>query len=223
MLGADTLRNRQQPRVGVEVVDAAERGEGGTQLKGEEARAIAPESAIGVEKTFSLQRCQAVGLEDDRGTAVFLNGVDGPAVIVEAQRLARLVADERARDEGAATEDRAGRGQDCPARGVIEEVDVAGIHVDGRCQAGGSGAGDVSLEAVPIHVAVVAKRQQDRGHTNDFALRPEPGRRVQTALGHRQLPSKSSGQRVVRARKKARTPLRCGPGKITDGSDPELA
>ncbi len=121
-----------KPAVGVQIVDFAEGCEHRPQFKGDELRADLTELGIRVDDSVGRLIDQPVGLEDDRGAAEVLDRVDLAAIGVHIPRRAGRVGDVGSGDESALPQDRPRPLQDGSAGVIVEQVDVAGIHVDGR-------------------------------------------------------------------------------------------
>ncbi len=184
MLGADALRHAEQPAIDFQRIDLAERGEHRPQLEGDEAVAVPSEIGMGGNEPLVRQARQAVRREDDGDAAVPADGVDLAEVGVAVEGVARPVADEGAADERTAAQNGARPGQHFEALAVVEQMDVAGVHVDGRRQAGVGSAHDVSGERGPIDGPVGGERQQYGGDAFDLASRAEQGKGVDGIVGH---------------------------------------
>ena len=72
----------------------------------------------------------------------------------------------------------AGDPQRLPAGGVVDQLDVAGVHIDRRHDARGRGPGHMGGEALPIAASGCPHRQQDRRHPADHTAGPDEGERI---------------------------------------------
>lgn len=114
-----------------------------------------------------------MALENNGNTARALDFVHSCGVGVEVERRARLVSHEGAGEVASAVQGGVGEAERFLAGGIVDEVAVAGVHVDGGNEAGARGALDVVCEAFPIDVTIFLKREQDGGVAFDAAMWPE--------------------------------------------------
>ena len=77
-----------------------------------------------------------------------------------------MVADKRAGDEWLAAQDAARPVKYLAPQGVVEQVNVAGVHIDGRRQTGVGGASDVGVEGI------ANRRRRPRVNGNRIAETP---------------------------------------------------
>ncbi len=117
-------------------------------------------------------------MKDNRRSAELLHPSHLAAVNIESDQIARPIRHERSRNKFP----RAHHGlrvlEDGLPRRVIEQVDVAGVHVYRRDQTGVRGPAHVRPERGPIHVAVGGEREQDRRNTGDLSSWADHGDRI---------------------------------------------
>ena len=109
---------------------------------------------------------------------MFLNRIDTSPVRIEVERIAGPISDKRAGHERLSAQLGPGLGKDTANRCIVEEVDVSGVHVDGGGQARTGSPPKMGAKAVPIHFARTIEGQQDGGHSDDPAARPEHEERI---------------------------------------------
>ena len=63
--------------------------------------------------------------------------------------------------------------KDLQACWFIQQIDVTGVHIDGRYQAGLNGSFDVTVKTFPVHIEVGQKGEQCRGNTCNLTMRDD--------------------------------------------------
>ena len=71
-----------------------------------------------------------------------------------------------------------GNPQSFVPRGIVDQLDVAGVHVDRRHDPHHGGPGHVGREALPVDAPGGPDRQQDRRHPADRPPGPQEGERI---------------------------------------------
>ncbi len=137
------------------------------------------------DPSVGVECVQAVRGEHHRCATTRCDPVQLKGVPVRVERIAGFVGDVRTGDEGVAVP--GGGGQHLGLRGVVEQLHIAGVHVDGRGEPRSGCPLDVCGEAGPVDPAVVGVRQQGRRHAGDRATRPDHGARV-GRFAHRSSP-----------------------------------
>ena len=173
VLRAQALFDAEQAFVGGQVIDLAAGREHCPQLEGDELRSVASERGVGGNELSGGQAGQPEGLEDGRDAAEALNLVELTIVGVQGECVPG-----RGGHQCPGGEQQPGDGIPRAAEHLqtsllINEIAVAGIHVDGGDQPGCGGAGHVSAETVPINGAVGAEGQERSGVAGDFAAGDE--------------------------------------------------
>src|SRR5690606_24485790 len=149
-------------------------------------------------KVHQLRRAQAFhrrALEDDGGAAEGADLVD--LLAVEADRIPLLPFDERPGDETSlAAQSLPGHRQDLAPLLVGEEVDVPGVHVHRRTQAGLRRPANVLGKLVEVDASRRGERHQDGGMPLDLSPRLDPGDHVLHALKRGGFPHCHKGPRA---------------------------
>lgn len=173
MFGTDTLWDFHDFAVSVNVVNGAEGCENLTEFKGDELIGEGADGAIGIDGGLGSVLCEAVGLEDDGDAAVEEDAFDLTMAGFGVEGVAGVVCDECAGDVLFASAEFLCAFEDFNADGVVDEVAVAGIHVDGWGKSCVECAGDMCFEALPVDLTIGLIGEKDGGHTGDFAVGDE--------------------------------------------------
>lgn len=173
MLGADTLWDFHDFAVSVNVVNGAEGCKNLTEFKGDELVGKGADGAIGIDGGLGSVLCEAVGLEDNGDTFVEEDAFDLTMGGFGVEWVTGVVCDKCAGDVSFASAEFLCALEDFNADCVVDEVAVAGIHVDGWGKSGIKSSRDVCFKAFPVDFTMGLIGEKNGGHTGDFALGDE--------------------------------------------------
>ena len=173
VFGTGAVFDFEKPPKNVHGVNASEGREHGTQLESNEFRGSGPEALVGGDNRLVGLTGETVALEDDRCSPSVLDFVHPSCVSIEVEAGAGLITHEGAGEVASAAENGVGKAEGFFSCGVIDEVAVAGVHVDGGDESRVGGTFDMTGEAIPIDVPIFVERQEDGGIAFDAASRPK--------------------------------------------------
>ncbi len=168
VLGPNAVGDLHELSVGLQTQHPAAGHESGSQFKPDEAFGATgqlpkPADHLGIVASGQTKRRKDHRHCTDRGDHGEL-----PAIGGKIERGPRLVDHAGSRHQLAVADSLTGQPQGPLAGVVIDQMHVAGVHVDRRHDPGRSSAGHVGGEALPVDTAVDRERQQDRRDAADW-------------------------------------------------------
>lgn len=157
VLGAGAVFNSQKSAKNVHRVDTAEGRKHGSKFESDELGGGGAETLVRSNNRVVGLSGESVALKDDGNTARGLDFVHSSGVGIEVERGTGLVSHEGAGEVASAVQCSVGEAERFLAGGIVNEVAVAGVHVDGWDEASARGALDVVRETFPVDVTVFMK------------------------------------------------------------------
>ena len=157
MLGAGTVFNSQQATKDVHRVDTTKRRKHGSEFESDKLGGGRSEALVGRDNRLIRLSGESVALKNHGNTARALDFVHPCGVGVEVKCGPRLVSHEGAGEVASAVQGGVGEAERFLTGGIVDEVAVAGVHVDGGNEASACGALDVVGETFPVDVTVFMK------------------------------------------------------------------
>jgi hypothetical protein len=194
VLRSDARRDAHHRLVRVERRDPSVGNEHLAELEADEPVDALTDRRERVDPPVIVDRVQAVRGEDHRCPATHRDRLTCAEVAVEVELVAGPIGNVGPGDERAAG-DGARAVEHLRPLGVGQQLHVAGVHVDRRCETGVEGAADVRHGGIPVDLPAGRERQQYRRHPRDRSARTDP--RQHAGLG--ELVVGSVGQMAARA------------------------
>ncbi len=184
MFGPDALRHAEQPLIDRQRIDPAKGGENRAQLESQKPITVPTEGGVTGDDVVVGLSGETVALKDHGSSAARADRLALPKDGVAVEGGTGRIADEGPGDERSAGQHGARLVQDATACRLVEQIDVARIHVDGGSEPGGGRALDVGSERGPIDGASPCERQQDGRDAGDAAARTQEFDGIEREFGH---------------------------------------
>ena len=185
MLGAHAVWDREELGVALERQHSTAGYEGGGEFEADERRRPPGEGPVAGEHRRVSTGGEAIRRKDHGRGVRRENHLDLPAVGGLVEGRSGRIHHACTGNQSASRADRvAGDPQRLAAGGIVDQLHVARVHVDGGRDPGGRRPGDVGGEAVPVDGVVGLHRQEDRRHSGDHAAGADERRRVDVVRGH---------------------------------------
>ena len=198
MLRPDAVGDQDKIGIGLDREQAAARHERRRELEADEPLDAGREPADAGDEVGIASGGEAKRWKDHRDRTDRRDHVELPAIRRLVEGRAGRIDHAGARHDFTRADRLAGEGQSLPPGGIVDELHVARVHVDGRRDAGRIRAGDVGGEGIPVDREVGTKWEQDRRHAADLAARPQERGGVDGGRGgHEQAFTKQASTKLV--------------------------
>ena len=163
MFGSDALLDSHQPLIDVQRIDTAKGSEHLAQFESDKLVSVFGDRGVAGHDVFVRLPGQTKRLKDHGDPPIRLNRINLLSVRIQVERSAGRVRHKRSGNvtgpEPAVTGDALRPLKHLNTRRFVDQVRVAGVHVDRRNQSGLAGAFDVSIKRRPVDRVVIHKRQ----------------------------------------------------------------